>query len=459
MDGPTRRDLLAALGLAASGAATSQTVAAASTGAATNAGTEWSAYQHDAGNTGYAPGADPPDAPDVVWTADVGSNRAAEPAAAGGTVYVPAGSDGLYAVDAAAGTERWRALADAPVSVETAPAVADGTVYVGGSEHTVLAVDARTGDRRWSLGHPVDVSSTSPTIAGGTAYIARDDGRVLALDASTGDERWVAEVPRGDVRRAVAVADGTVYHATDEGVAALDADTGDRRWFVDVSPWSAVVTDGDGVYFLAEGVVALEADTGERRWKVPVTGVSGAPPSVVGESVVARGAGHVTSIDAEDGSVEWTYREEQRNNDQSMTDWNLRLTSNVAVAGETGFVLSANGILSAFDVTTGAERATTDLDAKWPSTPAVAGRALYLVDGDGTLYALGNEELADVAGEEDQSAPTPTTSNPGRGDWLGDWTRLLAWLAGVPVVGALVLAGLVALTGRDESDDTADDGP
>jgi hypothetical protein len=56
------------------------------------------------------------------------------------------------------------------------------------------------------------------------------------------------------------------------------------------------------------------------------------------------------------------------------------------------------------------------------------------------------------------SVSSPDADRPPNSAWLAGWAPLLAWLAGVPVVGPLVLGALVALEGRYRHDADEGDG-
>ncbi|AXG05155.1 Pyrrolo-quinoline quinone [Haloplanus rubicundus] len=288
---------------------------------------------------------------DESWTVDAGHASAAAPAVHDGTVYLTVWNGGesvprgLVAVDAADGTERWRALTDNDVNASptptddavfvgggfensavaavehdgtvrwrrdlgvyaAAPAVVDAlAVYATGESGSVVALDTETGETVWE--RSVDGRTTAaPAVVGESVVVADETGTVRRLDATTGEEKWHATVD-GRVDRSVAVDDVAVV-AHDGGLTALALAGGERRWTTDLDadPTAPILTD-DAVLVGAErDVVALARSDGAERWRVEtrersytdvfLSGVTGSPVVVDGTVVVATQAGDVYALD------------------------------------------------------------------------------------------------------------------------------------------------------------------
>jgi outer membrane protein assembly factor BamB len=134
--------------------------------------------------------------------------------------YSP-GAAGLFAVDAATGTERWSRMTDRLVT--SAPTIAGGVVYaVEGDDEvllegdaTLLAIDAANGDDRWRypLGSSTNVNrivTSAPAVVDGVVYVGTAEGELHAIDATTGAIRWEYAVGRS-VNGSPVVTNGTVY--------------------------------------------------------------------------------------------------------------------------------------------------------------------------------------------------------------------------------------------------------
>jgi polyvinyl alcohol dehydrogenase (cytochrome) len=139
------------------------------------------------------------------------------------------------------------------------PAIAGGRLFVGGQNGTVYSLDAATGCVAWTFTARGGVrAAISIGVRGGarrqapvyTAYVADQKGFVYALDASTGRLLWMRKVddhPLVRLTGAPALHDGRLYVPTssyEEGgrspryacctfrgsLVALDAATGDVVW-------------------------------------------------------------------------------------------------------------------------------------------------------------------------------------------------------------------------------------
>lgn len=160
---------------------------------------------------------------DELWTRTLGHGAARIPPVVDDGRLYWGSRNGLYALDTADGSTRWRRTD----GIGGAAAVADGTVFTV-NEETVAALDATDGSTRWrttpSIGRP-----TPPVVADGVLYVgySRHTGSapVVAFDAANGEERWrvnTRDVVFGDYTRAginqgIAVVDGAVYVGTAPG--------------------------------------------------------------------------------------------------------------------------------------------------------------------------------------------------------------------------------------------------
>jgi polyvinyl alcohol dehydrogenase (cytochrome) len=228
--------------------------------------------------------------------AGVNSARA-QPAVAGGRVFVGSESGDVYALDAKSGCSYWSYHAEA--GIRTAVSVgphrdASGTsgfaLYFSDGSATAYAIDAASGREIWKRkvdDHPYASASGSPTFHEGRLYVTTAAvgeegqggrtqyacctfrGSVTSLDANTGSVLWksysIVEEPKpratnkdgvqlwgpagGGIwsaptidakRRAIYVATGNGYaepaQRTTDAVLALDLDTGKIRWTYQPAP-------------------------------------------------------------------------------------------------------------------------------------------------------------------------------------------------------------------------------
>ncbi len=219
----------------------------------------------------------------------------AQPAVAGGRVYVGSATGVIYSLDAKTGCAHWSYPAPAAVRTAISIGPVPGTgpsrhaVFFGDLAATVHALDASTGAPLWKRkldSHQAARITGAPALHGNRLYVpvssweegtgARDRyecctfrGSVAALDVATGAVIWqtytVADPPRPtrktpsgtqlwgpsgvavwmaptiDVsRRAIYVGTGNAYSEpagnTSDAILALDMDTGKIRWTRQLTP-------------------------------------------------------------------------------------------------------------------------------------------------------------------------------------------------------------------------------
>jgi outer membrane protein assembly factor BamB len=175
-----------------------------------------------------------------IWAFSTEEGASADPIVVDGVVYAGMGSlvgggAAVYALDATAGAELWRADImnhELPATPVDAVVFADGKLFVNRADATLLKLDAASGQIEWSL----DIQKPSrgaPAVAGDTVYVSTgfDGARILAIDNQDGTVRWSVEDPVNPVTGPV-LANGFLYVPFVDGeLAALDPATGDElRW-------------------------------------------------------------------------------------------------------------------------------------------------------------------------------------------------------------------------------------
>lgn len=247
------------------------------------------------------------------WRYDLGRGSPTPAAVVDGTAYLCNGSfDGRPAAVFAVGldgTERWTVDLDdlgddlAGANVGGPLAHADGALFVGTDAGVVLALDAADGSERWRA----DVGAairTGLSVEAGSVYAQDEAGAVHALDVADGSERWTGSASRPDGGATPSVVEaglfesGTVIVGGESGLHALSARDGSERWrVVTGDPVATPTVAGGTVYVGATGfedrrVRAIDLRTGDVEWSWQTrqkrisdyvqAGVVGAPTPVRG---------------------------------------------------------------------------------------------------------------------------------------------------------------------------------
>jgi outer membrane protein assembly factor BamB len=311
--------------------------------------------------------------PRVKWKFHTDGYVISSPAVASDLVYVGSTDGKLYALDHVTGRLRWKFATQG--RVVSSPAVSNGLVYFGSYDGNFYAVDAANGKLKWkfrtagerrfeavhlhgaqpakeTMPDPFDVFMSSPAVFRDVVFFGSGDGNVYALNALSGALRW--RFKTGNVVHASpAVDNGTVFIGSwDSYFYAIDASTGQERWRFktgedpdihnQVGIQSSAAVAGGMVYFGCRDshLYALDAGSGRLRWSFPTHG-----SWVVGSPAVA---GPLVYFATSDSALLFVVRSKN---------------------GEVVFSRSFNG---------------------WPmfSSPAIAGRMLYVGSASGTLTAL-----------------------------------------------------------------------
>jgi outer membrane protein assembly factor BamB len=202
-----------------------------------------------------------------------------------GLVFVVA-KGGLHGLDPATGRKK-RSF---PLFKEGkgAPAFANGIVYVQGDDR-IFAVDFATGKTLWK-GEACLVArnmTTAPMVVGEHVFWAKGARELACADGRTGQIIWTASFADLIYTSAFAAADARVFVRDHEGrVHALHAMTGKLAWtFEEETQYgheNGGIAVADGVVFCVAnpGLVALDAASGKKLWVTTEHGKNCAVPFV-----------------------------------------------------------------------------------------------------------------------------------------------------------------------------------
>jgi outer membrane protein assembly factor BamB len=255
----------------------------------------------------------------VVWELATNSHVECTPAYAEGCLYVAAGDDGVYALEAATDSEssptslgssglaprvRWHVPGPVLPDAETALAVHDDRVYVGLGYDTpaLVMLDAATGRELAREGLPLPAFAPPTLFAGGWLLGLGPGNLITAPTAGAGEIRWIdpetlrlrwrvpttasvvnAAAVAGDIA-IVTVADGTVLAVTAEGEVA-------RSWRAFAPVLAAAAIAEPFVYIVSQDglLTALDLATFAPRWNVRL----GPPGRYLSSPVVHQGRVYV----------------------------------------------------------------------------------------------------------------------------------------------------------------------
>lgn len=391
-------------------------------------------FRGDARHTGVYDAAGVPKLSGVKWSFKTAGGVIASPAVHGDTVYVGSTGGFLYALNRSTGEKKWQYAVKARIA--SSPAVAGGLVYLAAWDSNFYAVDEATGQLKWkfktggehrfsathlhgsqpateTMPDPWDCYLSSPLVWNGAVYFGSGDGNVYALDAATGAEKW--KFKTGDVVHASpAIADGMLFIGSwDSYFYALDAATGAVKWKFKTGEdpdihnqqgiqSSAAVMDGV-VYFGCRDahLYALDEQTGQMKWSYSTKGswVIASPAVKDGKVYFTTSdTGLLYAADAKIGTILFSV---------NFKGWPL--FSSPAIAGDTAYVGSTAGTLSAVDLKSQALDWTFATDNARKNGPA-----LTMPDGKPNYEAVYLSDFYDdiMAGYMKLLAVGPILSSP-----------------------------------------------
>ena len=312
---------------------------------------------------------------EVLWSHDLTPLREKNYQAQGGglafgegRVYAASGFGTLTALDPATGKEIWtQRLGNTATG---APSLRDGVVYVTAGDETGWALEADTGRIRWQMDGTGDnnnvAGAPAPAIGPQRVVFGFGTGSVQAAFRQGGLRLWsvdllgrrngVAVAAVTDVTGDPMIVGDTVYAGNHSGrVAALSIYDGERLWTArDGALGPAWPLGSDSIVFVSDRnqLIRLDASTGEKIWAVDLPGY-----------VPTRG-------------------NPQRRRDRSFANHGPIL------AGGQLVVASSDGFIRSFDPASGAETGRAEIRGGATTRPVVAGGVLYVVSGNGVLHAF-----------------------------------------------------------------------
>ncbi len=310
----------------------------------------------------YAAGSDgelsafQPDSGKRLWRVKTEASLSGGPAAANDMVVVASSDGELICVSAIDGHTLWRV--NIASEVLAAPIIADNAIIVRTVDGKLRAFEAVDGKERWSVEQPVpDLSlrgTSAPALVGNTVVGGFDNGRLMAVDITNGETLWEAMLSppsgRSDLERLVdvdsymVVAGQDVYAAGFQGqIAAVAVESGQALWSREHSTYNGLGIDWNNLYAVVDegDLVALKRTNGVELWRQEALQRRWPTGATAFDTAVAIGdfEGYVHFFNAVDGSPVARVRAGKE-----------PLTGTPVVIGNTLFIQSASGSLTAFRV-------------------------------------------------------------------------------------------------------------
>jgi outer membrane protein assembly factor BamB len=324
------------------------------------------------------------------------------------TLVLVGSADGhLYALERRTGNLAWKVPADG--AINSSPAVAGSLVYFTSQRGTMYAVALADGRLRWSAApgaslppawagaSGIDYYGSSPVVHGDLVFAGAPDGVLYAFDRFSGSVKWRGRT-EGRIHSSPAVGSGIVVVGSFDGsVYAFDLVSGARRWRFDTTGRgfeseqfgfdrrsivaSPALTDSTVFIGSRDGhLYAIDLRQGTERWRVSHDGGSWSIASPgVDDSLVydaSSDARFVHALRASTGERLWRVS-------TPGAVW-----SSPALAGHALFLGDGSGSVHAIDRANGRIHWSYRTGGPVMSSPSVSDGVLYVGSADGAVYAL-----------------------------------------------------------------------
>lgn len=281
-----------------------------------------------------------------------------------GKLFVATGYGRLTTLNPTTGQTIWEQKLHA--TGNGSPTVYGGRVYLVAGDDVAWALDAKTGQVDWQISSSPDVknvqTSAAPALTDKMAVFAFGSGELQAAFRKGGLRLWDSSVSGERAGRAIntvsdissdpVVVGNVVYSANHSGrLVALNIDNGKRLWTAEHGALSPVWPAGDSLFLLSE-------------------------------------RNQLVRVDAQDGSNIWAVDLPLFVKDKPRKQVRMHAHFGPVLAGGQLVVASSDGLIRFFDPANGALTGTVELPGGAASNPVVAGRVLYVVSSKGQLHAF-----------------------------------------------------------------------
>ncbi len=315
-----------------------------------------------------------------------------------GICYFASGTT-VYAVEADTGALKWKYPKEKALdgAVKGTPCVYDGHLFFGSGDKNVYCLNATTGAIEWFQATGGSVRSAPIVTDTGVLIVGSDDNTVRALDPATGKSVWPKLFVGSDDISVGLAASSTILVAAamDGNIYGINLSNGKTKWSTRLQspPGNCTPVIGGDVVMIgySNTLVGLSIRSGSQKWRITLpSDISGNPVVVGNEFYVACNNNKLYSykMTIRDPIVKWT----------KPVDLKLRAVTGPIVADNKIYVMSRDGLLSAYDLEDGTLAWTyvfvdrnTDVGVEVTNVkamPTLSNGSLYVLPTNGTLFCL-----------------------------------------------------------------------
>ncbi|MCY4287524.1 MAG: PQQ-binding-like beta-propeller repeat protein [Aestuariivita sp.] len=307
----------------------------------------------------------------ILWSQDFRPPRDRSGEATGGglaylngVLFISLGYGEVIAAEAATGELRWRQQLNATAS--GSPLIADGLVYVVAGDNTGWAIDAENGRVAWQVSAAPSVANVlgapMPVHTGGLIVFAFGSGDLIAALPKGGLRRWAASVAGSRIGKSassivditgspVLFGDKIVVGNHSGQIVAFDAISGDLEWTVREGALDPIWPTADSIFAISDQnhLLRIDVRNGQLIWRTDLPRYVRDRPNRRDQIYANHGpvlAGNKIVVASNDGFIRFFSPE----NGTLLSRLAIPhgATTAPVIANKTLFVVSTRGILHAF---------------------------------------------------------------------------------------------------------------
>jgi outer membrane protein assembly factor BamB/tRNA A-37 threonylcarbamoyl transferase component Bud32 len=313
----------------------------------------------------------------AAWKFECEDEIRGTPAYFGGSLFIGAYDNNLYALNATNGEFLWKFASSGGIVCK--PAIYEGNIYIGSEDQRLYCINMRSGQEIWSY-YSNGAIRSSPYIAEGHVFIGSDDANLHAVNALSGRRSW--RVDAGAAVRSTPILVGEfVYFGTEAGDLFCVDLRGTVKWrFKAKRALTSSPVYTNGIIYVGSVdtlLYALDAKSGFIIWRFRMTKASISTPFITDNYIFTGSVdSHIYCVDIHSAREIWNFATDNQ------------VTSSPITFQDSVYCGSVDGYMYCLEFRTGRLRWKFQTRGPITGTPIIANNVLYFGSNDHNIYAI-----------------------------------------------------------------------
>jgi|WetSurSiteA1Bulk_404760.scaffolds.fasta_scaffold01500_6 eukaryotic-like serine/threonine-protein kinase len=312
-----------------------------------------------------------------LWKFECEDEIRGTPTVFGGSIFIGAYDNNMYALDSTSGEFIWKYATDG--GIVTKPTAYEGNLYFGSEDQRLYCINLRSGQEIWSYYSNGPIRS-SPFIAEGHVFIGSDDAYLHAINALSGRRAWRADAG-APIRSTPLLVGDYVYFGTEQGDLFCIDLRGNVKWrFKAKRAITSSPVHANGIIYVCSVdtlMYALDAKSGYIIWRFRMTKASISTP-FISDNFIFTGSvdSSIYCVDLHSAKEIWNYTTDNQ------------VTGSPITYQDSVYCGSVDGNMYCLEFRTGRLRWKFQTEGPITGTPIIANNILYFGSNDHKLYAI-----------------------------------------------------------------------